>query len=143
MKQRNHHFSYTIAINNTIEKVWQTLIDVQHWYKWDTELKEATLEGDFALNTTGTITPRKGPKLKFYISEIIPNKSYTFNTKMPIGELVIKRTLLLENELVHFTDDIAFTGFLKFVFGFMLGAQFRKALPEVIENFKRLAEKNI
>jgi hypothetical protein len=143
MKQRNHHFSYTIAINNTIDKVWQTLIDVQLWPKWDTELKEATLGGNFALNAKGSITPKKGPKLKFYISEIIPNKSYTFNTKMPVGELVIKRTLTVENEVVHFTDDIAFTGFLKFVFGFMLGGQFRKVLPEVMENFKKLVEKNI
>jgi hypothetical protein len=116
---------------------------VQLWHKWDTELKEATLEGDFALNAKGSITPKKGPKLKFYISEIIPNKSYTFNTKMPVGELVIKRTLTVENEVVYFTDDIAFTGFLKFIFGFMLGGQFRKVLPEVMENFKRLAEKNI
>jgi Polyketide cyclase / dehydrase and lipid transport len=143
MKQHNHHFSYTIAINNTVDKVWQTLIDVQLWPKWDTELIEATLEGDFALNAKGSITPKKGPKLKFYISEIIPNKSYTFNTKMPVGELVIKRTLTVENEVVHFTDDIAFTGFLKYVFGFMLGGQFRKVLPEVMENFKKLVEKNI
>jgi Polyketide cyclase / dehydrase and lipid transport len=140
MKQRNHHFSYTITINNTIDKVWQTLVDVVLWPKWDTELKEATIESDFALNAKGSITPKKGPKLKFYISEIIPNKSYTFNTKMPIGELVIKRTLTVENEMVHFTDEIAFTGFLKFVFGFMLGGQFRKVLPEVMEHFKKLAE---
>jgi hypothetical protein len=140
MTQSNHHFSYTIAINNTVEKVWQTLIDIQLWHKWDTELKEATLESDFALNAKGTFIPKKGPKLKFYISEIIPNKSYTFNTKMPVGELVIKRTLTVENEIVHFTDDIAFTGFLKLVFGFMLGGQFRKVLPEVMENFKKLAE---
>jgi hypothetical protein len=143
MKQRNHHFSYTIAINNTVEKVWQTLVDVVLWPKWDTELKEATIESDFTLNAKGSITPKKGPKLKFYISEIIPNKSYTFNTKMPVGELVIKRTLTVENEVVHFTDDIAFTGFLKFVFGFILGGQFRKELPEVMENFKKLVEKNI
>jgi hypothetical protein len=143
MKQRNHRFSYTIAINNTVDKVWQTIVDVELWPKWDTELKEATLEGNFILNAKGSITPKKGPKLEFYISEIIPNKSYTFNTKMPVGELVIKRTLTVENEVVHFTDDIAFTGFLKFVFGLMLGGQFRKVLPEVMENFKKLVEKNI
>jgi Polyketide cyclase / dehydrase and lipid transport len=143
MKQRNHHFNYTVAINNTVDKVWQILVDVALWHKWDTELKEANLEGDFVLNAKGTFIPKKGPKLKFYISEIISNKSYTFNTKMPIGELVIKRTLTAENEVVYFTDDIAFTGFLKFVFGIMLGGQFRKVLPEVMDNFKKLAEKNI
>jgi hypothetical protein len=140
MKQSNYHFSFTISVNNTIDKVWQTLIDVQSWNKWDTELVEAKLEGKFAVGTKGTMKPKKGPKLKFYISEIIPNQSYTFNTIMPVGELVIKRSIKTENEQIHFTDDIAFTGFLKVVFGSILGKQFRKVLPEVMNKFKELAE---
>ncbi len=140
MKQSNHHFSFTISVNNTIDKVWQTLIDVQNWHKWDTEIIDAKLDGEFAVGTKGTMKPKTGPKLKFYISEIIPNQSYTFNTIMPVGELVIKRSLKAENEQIYFTDDIAFTGFLKLVFGIMLGGQFRKVLPEVMNKFKKLAE---
>ena len=140
MKQSNHHFSFTISVNTTKAKVWQTLIDVQNWHEWDTELIEANLEGIFEKGAKGTMIPKTGPKLKFYISELIPNQSYTFNTIMPVGELVIKRSLTETNNEVHFTDDIAFTGFLKYVFGIMLGGQFRKVLPEVMNNFKRIAE---
>ena len=140
MKQSNHHFSFTIAINATEEKVWQTLIDVQNWHQWDTEIIEASLEGDFTVGAKGTMKPKTGPNLKFYISEIIPHQSYTFNTIMPVGELVIKRSLTKESKIIHFTDDIAFTGFLKLVFGLMLGGQFRKVLPEVMDKFKNLAE---
>ena len=140
MKQSNHHFSFTISVNTTKVKVWQTLIDVQNWHQWDTEILEASLEGNFAKGVKGTMKPKTGPKLKFYISEIIPNQSYTFNTIMPVGELVIKRSLTETNNEVHFTDDIAFIGFLKYIFGFMLGGQFRKVLPEVMNNFKRIAE---
>jgi hypothetical protein len=141
MKQSNYHFSFTIPVNTTVQNVWQTLIDVQNWHQWDTELIEANLEGDFAVQAKGTLTPKSGPKLKFYISEIIPLQSYTFNTIMPVGELVIKRSLKVEDRVVYFTDDIAFTGFLKMVFGFMLGGQFRKVLPEVMNKFKEIAER--
>ncbi len=141
MKQSNHHFSFTIPVNTTAQNVWQTLIDVQNWHQWDTELIEANLEGDFAVHTKGTLIPKSGPKLKFYISEIILMQSYTFNTIMPVGELVIKRSLNVEDGVVYFTDDIAFTGFLKRIFGFMLGGQFRKVLPEVMNKFKEIAEK--
>jgi hypothetical protein len=140
MKQRNHHFSFTISVNNTIDKVWGTLIDVQNWHAWDTELINAKLDGAFAVGTKGTLKPRTGPKLKFYISEIIPNQSYTFNTIMPVGELVIKRSLTPKNGEILFTDDIAFTGFLKVIFGIILGGQFRKVLPDVMNKFKKLAE---
>lgn len=141
MKQSNHHFSFTIPISTSAQNVWQTLIDVQHWHQWDTEIIEANLEGDFAVQTKGTLIPKSGPKLKFYISEIVPLQSYTFNTIMPVGELVIKRSLKVENEVVYFTDDIAFTGFLKMAFGLMLGGQFKKVLPEVMNKFKEIAEK--
>jgi hypothetical protein len=140
MKQSNHHFSFTISVNNTISKVWQTLIDVQNWHRWDTEIINAKLDGAFAVGTKGIMKPKAGPKLKFYISEIIPNQSYTFNTILPVGELVIKRSLIVEDEQVYFTDDIAFTGFLKVIFGIMLGGKFRKILPAVMNKFKELAE---
>lgn len=140
MNQSNHHFSFTISVNTTKANAWHTLIDVQNWHQWDTELLEANLEGIFKTGAKGTMKPKTGPKLKFYISELIPNHSYTINTIMPVGELVIKRSLIETNNEVHFTDDIAFTGFLKYIFGFMLGGQFRKVLPEVMNNFKRIAE---
>ncbi len=140
-KQSNHHFSFTIGVNNTPNKVWQTLIDVPSWHIWDTELKAATLKGRFEVGAKGILTPKKGPKLLFYISEIIPNQSYTFKTKMPIGSLDIKRTLTVENGITYFTDDIAFKGFFKHIFGLILGNGFRKVLPEVMDNFKKLAEK--
>ena len=139
-KQSNHHFSYTIAINTTLEKVWQTLIDVEKWPVWDTELQSAKLLSDFILEAKGTMIPKKGPKLKFYISEITTNKSYTFNTKMPLGELVIKRTIIEKNNQIFFTDDIKFTGILKKIYGSLLGKGFKKVVPEVMQNFKNLAE---
>jgi hypothetical protein len=139
-KQSNHHFSYTISIQNTKEKVWETLIDVENWKNWDTEILSASLNGTFKVGTWGSFIPKKGPKLKFYISEIIPFETYTFKTKMPLGSLDIKRTIVQENETIIFEDDIQFTGILKHLFGFMLGAGFIKVLPEVMENFKRIAE---
>lgn len=139
-KQSNHHFSFTIAVDATKEKVWETLIDVTNWKNWDTELKSSQLKGDFIVGAKGTLIPLKGPKLEFHISEIITNETYTFKTKMPLGYLEIKRTLTEENNNILFTDDIQFTGILKHIFGLMLGKGFIKVLPEVMENFKKIAE---
>jgi Polyketide cyclase / dehydrase and lipid transport len=140
MEQSNHHFSITIRVNTTKANVWETLIDVQNWHQWDTELVEANLEGVFELGAKGTMKPKTGPIVKFYISEFTPNHSYTINTVMPVGKLVIKRRLAEKNNEIYFTDDIAFTGLLKYVLGFILGRKFRKVLPVVMNNFKRIAE---
>lgn len=139
-KQTNYHFQYTILVNNTQEKVWAFLADIERWKDWDTELIASSLSEKFGLGAKGELTPKKGPKLKFHISELIPNTSYTFVTKMPVGTLEIKRTLTKKGNSIEFTDDIKFTGFLRRVFGLMLGGGFKAVLPEVMENFKRIAE---
>ena len=138
--QSIYHFSISIAIENTLPKVWETLIDVENWHIWDTEILSSKLSGKFELDSNGVMIPKKGPKLNFYISEITPHKTYTFKTKMPIGWLIIKRTIVQENDAVIFTDDIQFNGILKQLFGLMLGKGFIKVLPEVMLNFKILAE---
>ncbi|GMN10882.1 hypothetical protein MTsPCn9_28060 [Croceitalea sp. MTPC9] len=140
-KQTNYHFQYSILVNNSQEKVWNFLTNVDRWKEWDTELKSSTVSGNFSLGVKGILTPKKGPKLKFHISELEPNKSYTFVTKMPVGTLEIKRTLEKKDDLIEFTDDIKFTGFLKKLFGLMLGGGFKSVLPEVMENFKEIVEK--
>ena len=140
MKQYNHHFNFTVAVNTTKANVWQTLIDVQNWHQWDTELISASLDGLFEKGAKGIMQPKTGPKLKFYISEFTANQSYTITTIIPVGELVIKRSLTEKDNEIHFTDDIAFTGFLKYILGVVLGRQFRKVLPTVMNNFKNIAE---
>jgi hypothetical protein len=143
MEQRNTHFSCTVTVNNSIEKVWETLIDVSTWHLWDTELIEAKLDGKFEVGAKGTMIPKKGPKLKFYISEMTPKHSYTIDTIMPVGKLVIKRNLKYSDAGILFTDDIQFKGFLKSIFGLILGGKFRKVLPEVLHKFKIIVERNI
>ena len=88
----------------------------------------------------GELTPRSGPQLTFYISDLLVNTSYTTVTNMPIGKLEIRRSLTEEEGLVYFTDDIKFTGALRWIFGLLLGRGFRAILPEVMNNFKRLVE---
>ncbi|MGB3588490.1 MAG: SRPBCC family protein [Tunicatimonas sp.] len=136
--KKNYHFAGTIEINRPQAEVWDLLIDVSRWKDWDTELKTSTLNGKFTLGATGELIPKKGPKLKFHISELVPGKFYTFKTKMPVGYLVIKRTLAYRDKTTYFTDDVQFTGALKQIFGVMLGRGFQASLPEVMKNFKDL-----
>ena len=140
-KQTNYHFKYSVLVNNTPQKVWEYLIDVSRWKEWDTELLDSEILEEFSLGAKGTLTPKKGPKLNFIISELNPITSYTFVTTMPLGKLVIKRTLKKREHQIEFTDDIRFTGVMKRLFGLVLGRGFKLVLPTVMRNFKEFAEK--
>ncbi|UPT67652.1 MAG: hypothetical protein M0D57_02990 [Sphingobacteriales bacterium JAD_PAG50586_3] len=140
-QQTNSHFSHTDSTKATAEKIWQVWTDVPNWKQWDKALNEAVLNGDFAIGTTGILKPLKGPQSKFIISEVVPNTSYTFKTKIPFGWLVIKRTLEVKNGATYFTHDVKFTGLMKGFFGQVLGKKYRAILPSVLTEIKLIAEK--
>ena len=139
-QQSNYHFSHTDSTTATSDKIWQVWTDVPNWKQWDKGLKKAILEGEFIVGSKGKLIPDKGPKSKFIISELEPNKSYTFKTKIPFGWLIIKRTLEAKNGYTYFTHEVQFTGLLKKVLGKKLGKNYRAMLPEVLTEIKQIAE---
>lgn len=140
-QQTNYHFFHTDSTTASGTKIWQVWTDVPNWKQWDKGLKEAVLEGDFVIGTKGKLIPDKGPKSKFIISELEPNKSFTFKTKIPFGWLIIKRTLEVKGNLTYFTHDVEFTGILKKVLGEKLGKKYRAMLPSVLNDIKQIAER--
>ncbi|MBN8577497.1 MAG: SRPBCC family protein [Cytophagales bacterium] len=139
-QQTDYHFSHTDNTTATSDKIWEVWTDVPNWKQWDKGLKEASLEGEFIVGTKGKLIPDKGPKAKFVISEIEPNNSYTFKTKIPFGWLIIKRTLEVKEGETFFTHDVKFTGLLKKILGKKLGKNYREMLPSVMAEIKQLAE---
>lgn len=139
-QEKNYHFSNTDHSKATSDKIWAVWVDVPNWKQWDKGLKEATLEGNFAVGTKGKLIPDKGPKSKFIISEIEPNKAYTFKTKIPFGWLVVRRSLEVKDDKTFFTHDVEFTGLLKKVLGKKLGNNYREMLPSVMATIKQIAE---
>ena len=82
-QQTNYYFSHTDSTIASYDKIWQVWTDVPNWKQWDKGLKEAILEGEFIIGAKGKLLPNKGPRSKFFISELEENKYYTFKTKIP------------------------------------------------------------
>ena len=135
-----YRFSHTDSTSASPDRIWDIWTDVPNWKQWDTGLKEARLEGDFATGAKGTLIPDRGPKSRFVISELVPGQSYTFRTRIPFGWLVVKRTLKTAPDRTYFTHDVEFTGLLKRVLGQRLGRRYRVMLPTVLQTIKQIAE---
>lgn len=140
-QQSNFHFSHTESTAVGGDKIGQIWTDVPNWKQWDKGLKKAIIEGGFRVGTKGKLIPNKGPKSTFVISEIVPNKSYTFKTKIPLGWLIIKRTLETKEGITHFSHDVKFTGILKKIIGNKLGRNYKAMLPSVLAEIKLIAER--
>ncbi|OLP18133.1 polyketide cyclase [Leptolyngbya sp. 'hensonii'] len=133
-------FSHTIATTASRQAIWRLWTDVSTWAEWDTELKSAYLNGNFALGSKGTLVPKTGVKSAFEITEYHPGESYAFTIPLFLSQLTIRRSFSDREGLTKFTHEIRFSGFLGGLFGFLLGRKFKRVLPSVMENLRLQAE---
>jgi hypothetical protein len=57
------------------------------WPGWTADVEWARLEGSFAVGTTGVVKPRKGPKTKFVIEQLDPDRAYVDVLRLPGARL--------------------------------------------------------
>ncbi len=133
-------FSHTLKTVAPAEKIWAIWMNVERWSEWDTELRDASLEGKFTLGAIGKLTPKRGRVSEFRVSQFSLGQSYTFTIALPLCKLNIHRYLTNHADGIYFTHEVSFQGILASLFGFLLGRQFRGVLPHVMNNLKRIAE---
>lgn len=130
-------FSHTVE-TDAPEEVWQRWIDVGTWHEWDTEVKKASLEGDFELGAEGTLTPKTGPETSFVVTDFVPGQSNTFTMALPLCKLHIQHAS--SDDKKSSTHEVCFEGLLAPLFALLLGRRFRKVLPDVMANLRELTE---
>jgi hypothetical protein len=133
---------HTVRTSGRPEDVWAVWTDVVRWPEWDAELESTSIEGDrLTLGASGTLKSSRGPTSSFVVSEFEPGRGYAFATRLPLCELVVRRWLGEDGDGgTAFTHEVSFVGPLSFLFDALLGRRFRAALPEVMENVRRIAE---
>lgn len=134
-------FQNRIETTASPSDLWTVWTDVSSWKNWDTGLKDASLEGDFKVGARGKIISLGGRSARFQITEIDPNRSYTFKTKLPFCSMYIRRYSEKIEGNLFFTHQVWFKGLASGYFFKQLGPEFKRMLPQVMENVKNLAEK--
>ena len=94
------------------EEVFSYWSDVDNWSKWNDDIIKAQLDGTFEAGNHFMLYPKKGPKVKIMIKEVVPNHSFTDCTIFPLakmygiheidekdGTLTIKATIMIEGML--------------------------------------------
>jgi Polyketide cyclase / dehydrase and lipid transport len=140
-KATKKHFWHTVETTASPDKIWTVWTDVPNWKTWDTGLKDASMSVPFSLNAKGSILSLEDKKSKFKIVAFEQGKTYTFKTNLPLGSLYVKRTLEVKDGRTFFTHEVWFSGLTGGIFANMFGEKFKKMLPEVMENIKKIVEK--
>ncbi len=134
-------FHYTLVTQAAPERIWEVWTDVEGWNRWDRGLKAATIREKFSEGASGVITPLSGPKAKFVVTDVAEGRSYTFETNLPLGKLVVQRSIIsIEEDTTTFRHDVGFRGALGWFWALSYGSGFMKALPPTMHELARIAE---
>lgn len=75
--------SFELLVNTTPERVWELYADVNEWLKWDSNLKNVTLNGNFSIGSTGIIEVVNQPSIPYTIIDVQENVSFCTKTTIP------------------------------------------------------------
>jgi hypothetical protein len=138
---RRSHFAWEVSTTASPERVWSVWTDVARWPTWDTELERASLKGDFISGSQGELKGKGSPVSVFWLEDVQPQKGYQVITRLPLGSrLVIERTLFVTPGGTRFRHEISFHGAFGRLLALMVGDNYRRALPRVMDNIRVLAE---
>ena len=76
-------WSHTITSTATPEQVWPLYADVRRWLEWDSGLEAVTLDGPFAVGSTGTLQVEGQPPLTWTLTDVEENALFTDVTEIP------------------------------------------------------------
>lgn len=133
-------FEEKALINAPVDKLFSVYANVSGWSSWDTGVKLSSIDGQFSSGATGSLQPPSGPRAKITFTEVVPNRSFTVESKLPLCVMRFEHEITPLGNQVQVLHRVSFVGLLAPLFGRIVGSQIRKGLPRTLEGLKRVAE---
>lgn len=133
-------FQEEIVIEASPRTVFARYADVPRWNEWDSDISSAAIAGKFKAGTKGVLTPAKGPKATFILSEVTADQSFTSKTRLPLCTMLFEHKLISANESTRAIHRVSFTGPLSPVWKRIIGTQIKRGLPDALRGLKEICE---
>ena len=124
------------------EVLFRIYEDVANWHTWDPDTKQATLDGPLRAGARGKLTPTKGQAVPMRVTEVVNDRSFTVESKIPLFRMVFEHELKPSQAGTEVVHRVSFSGLLSMVIGPMLSRQLNAGLPVTLSRLKQLAEKS-
>jgi uncharacterized protein YndB with AHSA1/START domain len=131
---------HSISIAAPPAQIFRIYAAVDQWHTWDPDTEAASLSGPFAVGTRGRLTPSKGRPVPMVLTEVVPERSFTVESRIPLLRLRFEHELVAGRAATAVTHRVLVSGLLSYLIGPGLVRQLDRGLPKTLANLKRLAE---
>lgn len=131
---------HRIKIATTPASIFRIYQDVENWHTWDPDTKRATLAGPFEVGSRGRLVPTKGSAVPMVVTKVVPDGSFTVESKIPLFRMVFEHELLPAQGMTEVIHRVTLSGPLTLIIGKMLVKQLNAGLPVTLQRLKALSE---
>jgi uncharacterized protein YndB with AHSA1/START domain len=131
---------HRITVAAPPDAIFRIYADVEQWPSWDPDTKQASLQGPFQVGSRGRLTPTKGSTVPMLLTEVVPGRCFTVESKIPLFRMVFEHELMPVAGATEVVHRVTFSGLLSFILGPMLTKQLNVGLPITLRKLKALAE---
>lgn len=136
-----NEFSMEVKIPEN--KIWQLWTDVKNWKNWDDSVEYSSIHGSFENGTVGTLKSVNGPKSNFCLKDVVVNKSFTSQTKLPLCTMDFIHEIIKDGNGVKIKHHIKIYGFSTFIFKNIIGKNAAKGLPVAVKKLVDLCGRGV
>lgn len=133
----------SIVIAATPAEIFAVYRDVPGWSAWDPDTRRASLDGPFALGTTGELVPTKGRRVTMQIVALEPDRLFTVEARIPLFRMRFEHRLEPVHAGTRAWHRVEFSGALAFLFGPLVGGPLHDGLPATLRGLKRHVEARV
>jgi hypothetical protein len=131
-----------IDIQAAQELVWQVTIDVESWPLWSPAMEKIVRQdsGDFKSGSSALIKQKLLPETRWVVTELTPDKSFSWKAKMLGIEMVATHILIPGDSGVTSILRMEMLGWMIQLFGPVMKKQVARALNEENWGLKNYCE---
>ena len=132
--------THNIMIAAPRETVFALYKNVASSPVWDHETAEVSLPEGLLRGSAGWLKPRKGPRARVRVAEVVPGRSFTMEGFLPLCRMRFGHELDGEGEHTMATHWVRFSGPLSFLFRRVIGKGIDTSLPTTLRGLKEASE---
>ncbi len=139
MAQSNQKkFTYTMQMETSKEKLWNTITDFANFNKWDTTVVDVRCEEEPKKKGMCKAIVGNGEIFDVEITDLVANQSYTIRHKLSSGNMYIQRSLDPNSNAL--TETVWYTGISKRTFEKYKGKDYQKVQEKRMQALKNFVE---
>jgi len=123
-------------------KIWQIFTDVDNWKEWIDGIEYSTIAGNFENGMLVTIKNINKPKSSSPLKDVVVNKSFVLQVKMPLSKVDFIHEIVNDNNVLQVRFAVEASGTLAFLIKIIFRKSVAKSLPIVAKKVVELAEKS-